>query len=351
MSGGKEGIKVLSIGGFSAYGNSNTCLHRHKAITKCSVSTNEVDTTANVSLIYKVCNKLFNMGLPIKLPDLANANKKIISFVNQNKYDVVWIDKGITIEKSTLKKIKEKLPKCSIVGFSPDNMMMRFNQSQNYLECASLYDYTFTTKSHIVKDLKRVGFKNVNFINKTYHEDFHFPRELTIEEKDKLGGDVGFIGTWEQERCDSILFLVNNGIRVKVFGNKKWRDYKNYHPNLEVYDGLFSDDYPKALRAFKISLCFLRKINADQQTARTMEIPACGGFMLAERTDEHKRLFEEGKEAEFFDSNEELLNKCKFYLEHENERNSVVKLGRERCESSGYSNMKTIKRMLEKVHN
>jgi spore maturation protein CgeB len=77
--------------------------------------------------------------------------------------------------------------------------------------------------------------------------------------------------------------------------------------------------------------------------------PACGGFMLAERTDEHLSLFQEGKEAEYFSSNEELLEKCKYYLLHEDSRKSIAVAGRKRCETSGYSNKEAIKRMLDEV--
>jgi spore maturation protein CgeB len=68
--------------------------------------------------------------------------------------------------------------------------------------------------------------------------------------------------------------------------------------------------------------------------------------MLAERTEEHMELFKEGKEAQFFASREELLEKIEYYLEHENERKRIAQAGRKRCVSGGYSNHERLKQML-----
>ena len=340
-------MKILSIGSMS--GLSNTCLHRHWALQKISDEIDVVNTRKKpFSIWYRVANRLFQLGLAIRLPDNSSANKETKEFINkaiETPYDIVWIDKGITINSKTLAYIRRFSPNTKIVSYSPDNMALRHNQSQNYLNCIPLYDILFTTKSYILEDMLRLGARKIEFTNNHYEQTFHYPRILSEDEMQRLGGDVGFIGAWEKERCASILYLAKNGIKVKVFGDKIWNDYKS--ENLEIKPGIYSEDYSKALQAFRISLCFLRKMNSDTQTTRTMEIPACGGFMLAERTAEHLELFSENEEAVFFSTDEELLEKCRYYLNNEEERRRISEAGIQRCKTSGYSNEEAVKRMLK----
>ena len=330
-------ISILSVGGMD--GKSNTCLHRHWALEKIAHRIDVVNTSTKINLWFRIVHHLFLYGLPIRLPDLKNINKKIIEKITTYDYDIIWIDKGIIVFPETLKEIKRLVPDTKIVSYSPDNMALRHNQSQQYVECIPLYDYIVTNKSYIIEDMKRLGAKNVTFVNNSFSEDFHRPYELSEEERDELGGDVGFIGAWEEERCKSILYLVDHGVKVKVFGDARWNKYANYSLNLTIMGRLLkNEDYCKSLQAFRISLCFLRKMNFDTQTTRSVEIPACGGFMMAERTDEHLSLFEENKEAVYFSSNKELLEKCLYYLENEEIRSKIAVAGRERAVASGYSN-------------
>lgn len=343
-------MKILSVGALS--GLSNTCLHRNWALHKIADHVDEVKTDVHPwSFWCKVRFHLFQLGLPVTIPDNNGENKTICSLVSQNNYDIVWIDKGQTIFPETLHYIKKVSPHSIVVSYSPDNMALRHNQTQQYLNCIPLYDYIVTNKSYIIEDLKKLGAKHVLFVNNSYEDSFHYPRELSVLDIQELGGDVGFIGAWEKERCESICYLADHGIKVRVFGVGKWADYKNYSPNLRIEDRqLLGEDYCKSLQAFKISLCFLRKMNFDQQTTRSVEIPACGGFMLAERTDEHLSMFEEGKEAAYFSSNEELLEKCRYYLEHEEERMQIAENGLKKCRENGYSNIETLKKVLLSIN-
>lgn len=338
-------MRILSVGSFN--GESNTCVHRTWALEKLGHVDKVNMYEQAIPLSFRIANRLFNYGIPVRLPDFSDTNKQMRSLVKRNQYDVVWIDKGWMVNKETLEFIKKHNPKAKIISYSPDNMALRHNQSQNYLDSLPFYDFVFTNKSYILNDLKQLGAKNVHFVNNSYEDSFHYPREISEIDLKRLGADVGFVGAWEKERAESIIFLALNGIKVRVFGDKVWQKYKGLYPNLMIEDdGLFDEDYAKSFKTFKISLCFLRKMNFDQQTTRTMEIPACGGFMLAERTDEHLALFEEGKEAAYFASNEELLEKCRYYLNNEQERIQIASNGHLRCQTSGYDNAATIKKLI-----
>lgn len=344
----RKSISILSVGGIDS--NSGTSLHRHLALKKITNRIDGVNTTFRASLWFRIIYHLFLFGIPLRLPDLIEVNKRILEKVKNNDYDIIWIDKGIIVFPETLKEIKKQSPETKIISYSPDNMALRHNQSQQYLECIPLYDYIVTNKSYIIKNMKRLGAKKITFVNNSYSEDFHRPYELSEEERKELGGDVGFIGAWEEERCKCILYLVDHGVKVKVFGDAKWNKYANYSPNLTIMGRLLmNEDYCKSLRAFRISLCFLRKMNFDKQTTRSVEIPACGGFMMAERTDEHLSLFEEDKEAVYFSSNKELLEKCVYYLENEEARSKIAVAGRKRAVASGYSNESMVRNIINGI--
>lgn len=209
-----------------------------------------------------------------------------------------------------------------------------------------MYDVFFTTKSYGVRELMALGCRRAEFIGNAYDPRTHRPVPVTEEQRAALGGPVGFIGEWEEARARSVMRLVSAGVAVKVWG-PSWRPLRNVSPLLTIGERyLAGDEYARAICAFEINLGFLRKINRDRQTQRSVEIPACGGFMLAERTEEHLALFVEGEEAEFFDSDDELVRKTFYYLEHPAERRRIARAGRERCLRSRYSNHERIRSML-----
>ena len=93
----------------------------------------------------------------------------------------------------------------------------------------------------------------------------------------------------------------------------------------------------------------MRKVCADQHTTRTFEIPACGSLLLADRTEEHQEFFEEGKEAEFFASMDELLDKVEFYCGNESARRRVAEAGLKRCTDGNYAYVHRLKVVLDAI--
>lgn len=331
----------------------STSLQRMQAFKRLGYNIYPLNTEPT-SISYSLFTRIFlkvarALGYPF---DLFNINTMLINEIKKTQFGIVWIDKGLVIKDTTLKYIKTNYKDLKVVGYSPDDMGVKHNQSKYFLNGLSSYDFFVTTKSYNVLELKSMGASNVIFVDNAFDPQIHFPQNLSMKEKISLGGDVGFIGAWEKDRADHILALAESGIKVRWWGCDKpfLRSLKHHNLIIEK-NNLWGSDYAKAICAFKINLCFLRKINRDVQTTRSIEIPSCGGFMLAERTDEHLRLFEEGKEAEFFSSKEELIKKVKYYLNNYNEIRRISNAGRRRCINSKYSNDERLKNVMMEVCN
>lgn len=295
------------------------------------------------SLVARARRKLFGPH------DQVRANTGILAALGAEAFDLAWIDKGLTIRPRTLQAIRNAQPQCRIVGFSPDDMMNPSNQSAKFLRGLPAYHVYITTKSYNVAELQQLGCPRAVFMPNGYDPHTHRPMPVTPHERAALGGPVGFVGQWEPDRAASLRTLARAGIPVRIWGYT-WERMTDVPADVRLENRpVWGDDYARAICAFDVNLCFLRKCNRDLQTTRTVEIPACGGFMLAERTDEHLEMFEEGKEAEFFSSAEELLAKTRYYLRYPEQRQRIARAGYERCQRSGYSYPDRLHRVLQGV--
>jgi spore maturation protein CgeB len=239
------------------------------------------------------------------------------------------------IWRETLEKIAAEHNGCLFIGFSADDMAARHNRSHSFDRHLGLYDAFLTTKSYNVAELRAAGCQRVVYLANSFDPDTHRPM-VAEHPTQQFGAPVSFVGTFERPRAASLRKLAEAGIPIRIWG-WFWRRW-GHPPEGAIVEGreVIGDDYARVISESDINLCFLRKANRDLQTTRSVEIPAAGGFMLAERTDEHRDLFEEGVEAEYFGSDEELIEKCRYYLAHPDQRKRIAKAGRLRCVNSGY---------------
>lgn len=300
---------------------------------------NPLDSTCR--LIRGLERRLYNGPVTMKL------NKMFVQRALKFKPDLVWVEMGRSIYAKTLKQIKEQRG-CLLVNSYSDDFVHK--QSRHYNRSIPLYDYIFTPRKINFEEYRKYGAKNVGRFWKGFDPETVFPVELTSEERAIYGADVVFIGHCEPSRVEGLAKLTEAVGKMKIWG-LGWDRARlpGTLKNVVQYRCVWNEEYCKALCGAKIVINYLSRWNRDTQASKSFEIPACGCFMLAEKTEDHLASFEEDKEAVFFSNMDELIDKVRFYLSHEQLRLRIAKAGRQRCLRSGYSNYERIKIMLDEV--
>ena len=86
-------------------------------------------------------------------------------------------------------------------------------------------------------------------------------------------------------------------------------------------------EMPILFHESRINLNITMRPIAMGLSLRVFDICGCGGFLMTNWQEELPGMYEPGVEAEFFASQEELLDKVGYYLEHDDERNAIAKRG------------------------
>ena len=103
--------------------------------------------------------------------------------------------------------------------------------------------------------------------------------------------------------------------------------------NVNIHGGVKTlSEMPKIFHLSKINLNMTIKPIQTGLPLRIFDIMGCGGFLMTNYQAELTDLFEIGTDLEAYDSMEELVEKCAFYLEHEDVRAMIARTGYEQMQ-------------------
>ena len=174
---------------------------------------------------------------------------------------------------------------------------------------------------------------------------YNFLRDvLTQAHVDEYKNNAAFYLFPEKSDKNEIAFLADGilGYRVAELERIRLLGLLSEHFNVDLYTASDTTNLPKVhnrgtattltempkiFNLSKINLNFTIKPIRTGLPLRIWDIMGCGGFVLTNYQEEISEYFEVGKDIEVFGSEEELVEKVRYYLEHEEERAAIARNG------------------------
>lgn len=319
----------------------STSAQRLDAMRSIGVAVRAVDTERIISsktLLTRLRRRFASD--PYSKVEVRCHNELVLSASQGRAPDFAWFEWPRLVEAATLIALKQRWPNCLLVCFQDDNPLGdRIRERslwRRFIKNIPFYDVHFVKRNADIIAFTQLGARRVLlFTHGVYHPLFRRDdRQLDIR---RNVCPVSFVGTALDHRVGFITQLFDRyNIAVRVFGSKWRRTWVGMRHWRHFSKQIPAEEYTHVIWNSKISLGFLSRSNHDEYAGRTFEIPGSGGFFLAERTQKHQELFEEGKEAEYFSSVEECASKIRFYLANDNIRRRIAEAGYQRCIRSDY---------------
>lgn len=248
------------------------------------------------------------------------------------------------VDAAVVRALREKGVRC--INFSTDDPFGPAHVASWQLASLKEYDYVFTTRRANIDDMRRLPCRHVSYL------PFGYDQELFLKAgrngdytATPAHSDVLFVGGADIDRAAFFNRFSQAGLVPALVGGY-WERYQGFAAERL---GIMAHDLIGRLTAqAAVNLCLVRRANRDGHVMRSFEIPAVGGFMIAEDTAEHRELFgEEGKAVLYFGSPEQAADKCRWALANASERHRMADAARVIVTSGGHTYRDRLRTMIE----
>ncbi|MFN6460348.1 MAG: glycosyltransferase [Nostoc sp. DedVER02] len=266
--------------------------------------------------------KRINWHLRGKYPSQLEGFSQKLVWECENSQPELLISTGIAPinQKALLQLDRMGIKK---INFLTDDPWNTAHYAPWFLKALPHYDIIFSPRRANINELVQAGCPNVEYLPFGFDRELFYPEEfINPEARLQYTCDVVFAGGGDCDRLKYMSALINSGINVNLYGG-----YWDCYPETKAYSGGIADvpTLRLAIASAKIALCLVRKANRDGNCMRTFEVPAIGACMLTEDTPEHREIFgEEGEAVLYFQTIPEMLEKVRWLLNHDTERQRLA---------------------------
>ncbi|MFO0730016.1 MAG: glycosyltransferase [Nitrospiraceae bacterium] len=223
------------------------------------------------------------------------------------------------LSPETVQYISAKTSTLAVAFFSDDDWRLTHS-----LSVVAPYNFGVTTASQAVPVYTKAGFTNVIFSQYAANPKLFHPIVGVAKQY-----DVTFVGQAYQGRPELVTWLKEQGLSIHVWG-QGWERV----PALRECSGGFlpQNEVLNVFAASRIVLgmSWTSDAKALQIKGRIFEYASAGVFQLSTYDARLADYFAWGREIELYRDQTELLEKIRYYLVHDEERERIAQAGRAR---------------------
>lgn len=325
-----------------------TSLHRARALERLGHAVTHIDPWAWLGRSRWTGRWLYHAG---GVGAHLIIGKRLFQDVATSQPDLIWVNQGDFLGPPILRRLRTLgVP---IVNYANDNPFsdrdgFRFRY---YRKAVQFYDLLAVAFEENVGQARAAGGKRVMRTWLTADEGAHQPRTFNPEVRERYAADVAFIGAWMPERGPFMVELIRRGVPLSIWGDgwqkaAEWPAIAPFWRGPGIYD---DESYAAAIQLSRICLGLLSKGNRNLHTNRSVEIPAIGGLLCAERTAEHLALYDEGTEAVFWNDAAQCAEQCHRLLADDTLRRGIARRGHERALRNNLFNEPMLAAVIERA--
>ena len=287
---------------------------------------------------------IWHVGGAMLAPLLCRAMKQSLG---TRRFDLCHVDNGDIISSSVVTLLRQYCRR--IVNYNIDDPFGGRDGRRFSAHRAALphYDMAVVPRAFNVAEALALGARKVLRVHMTADEVSHAPVALTQSDRAMYASEVLFLGTWMPERGPFLLDLLRRGVPLTLRGSS-WQKAPEWEKLKTAWrgHGITGEGYAKVIQCARVNIGLLSKGNRDLHTQRSLEIPALGALLCAERTEEHSEMYEDGSEALFWNNAAECAEQCFNILGDEPRRLRIAAAGRVRLLRNGHYNEIAMQRII-----